>query len=110
MKIFSCIDGLFVGTRYLVLGLALLGIIGSLVLFCVNIPLGLASAAVFISTFFLALGVSLLLFPRKSVKGIPDGKKRYLVSVVSLVVSFAAIGIVYASIGGFPPLNLIFMS
>lgn len=108
MKLFESIDGLFIGTRYLVWALALLGIIGSVILFFVNIPLGLASAMVFLASFLLSIGVVLLLIPKKLVKGKLEGSKKYAVGGAAIVIAVAVMGIVWFSNGGFPALNLIF--
>lgn len=92
-KLFKCIDVLFVGTRYLAWAIALLGIVGSVILLFVNIPLGLSSAAVFLATFFLSVGVILLLVPNKLAKGKLVGNKKYYIGVVSLVIALAVMGI-----------------
>lgn len=108
MKLFECIDGLFIGARYLAWAIALLGIVGSVILLFVNIPLGLASAAVFLATFFLSVGVVLLLVPNKFVKGKLEGNKKYWVGVVALIIALAVMGIVWFTNDEFPALNLIF--
>ena len=108
MKLFESIDGLLAGTRYLAWGIGVLGMIGSIILFIANIPLGFGTAAVFISSLFLAIAVSLLLLPKQLAKGKLEGNKKYIVGVVSLVIAVAVMGIVYLSNGGFPAVNLIF--
>lgn len=108
MKLFDTTYGLLVGARYLAWGIALLGIIGSIVLFFANIPLGIASAAVFLASFFLAIGVVLLLIPKQLAKGKLGGTKKYIVGSVALVIALVIMGIVWFSIGGFPEINLIF--
>lgn len=108
MKLFECINGLLAGARYLAWGIGVLGILGSIVLFIANVPLGLGTAAVFIASLFLAVGVSLLLLPGQMAKGKLAGNKKYIVGAVSLVIAIAVMGIVYASNGGFPAVNLIF--
>jgi hypothetical protein len=105
MKLFDIIDGLFFGSKYLVWGLSLLGILGSLILLFINISLGFASAAVFIATFFLALGVTILLLPKKLVQV----NKRYIIGAISLAIALGVIGVVYVTNGGFPQIDLIFI-
>ena len=109
MKLFESIDGLLVGTRHLAWGIGVLGILGSSVLFIANVPLGIASAAVFIASLFLAIAVALLLLPKKFSKGKLDGNKKYVIGAVSLAIAVVVMGIVYASNGGFPEMNLIFV-
>ena len=41
MKLFESIDWLLIGTRYMSWAIALLGIVGSVILFFANIPLGI---------------------------------------------------------------------
>lgn len=108
MKLFESIDGLLVGTRYLAWGIGVLGVIGSVILFIANVPLGLGTAAVFVASFFLAVAVSLLLLPKQLAKGKLESNKKYIVGAVSLVIAIAVMGIVYLSNGGFPAVNLIF--
>lgn len=108
MKLFESIDGLLVGTRYLAWGIGVLGILGSIVLFIANVPLGIGTAAVFIASLFLAIAVTLFLLPKKLAKGKLEGNKKYVISAVTLVIAVVVLGIVCASNGGFPAVNLIF--
>lgn len=108
MKLFESIDGLLVGTWYLAWGIGVLGVIGSVILFIANVPLGIGTAAVFVASFFLAVAVSLLLLPKQLAKGKLESNKKYIVGAVSLVIAIAVMGIVYLSNGGFPAINLIF--
>lgn len=109
MKLFESIDGLLAGTRYLAWGIGVLGIIGSIMLFIANVPLGIGTAAVFVASLFLAVAVALLLLPKQLAKGKLEGKKKYIVGVASLMIAIAVMGIVYLSNGGFPAVNLIFV-
>lgn len=109
MGLIKTIDGLLIGTKYLAWGIGLIGMIGSVVLFFANLSLGFASAAVFIAAFLLSVAVTLLLLPKQLVKGIFAGKARYIIGGVSLVIAVAVMGVVYASCGGFPALNLLFV-
>lgn len=109
MKLFESIDGLLVGTKYLAWAIALVGILGSVVLFVANLSLGFGSAVVFIASFLLAVGVTLLLLPEKLAKGKLEGNKKNIVGVVACVLAAAIMGIVYFTNGGFPELNLIFV-
>ncbi|MGN0483747.1 MAG: hypothetical protein ACI4HI_09370 [Lachnospiraceae bacterium] len=108
MKLFECIDGLLVGTKYLAWAIAVVGIFGSLVLFFANLSLGVGSAAVFAASFLLAIGVTLLLLPKKLGKEKMSGKKN-IFGGVSLVLAAAVMGIIYLANGGFPELNLLFL-
>lgn len=110
MKLFETIDGLLVGTKYLAWAIALVGIVGSIVLFFANLSLGLASAMVFVAAFLLSIGVTLLLLPEKLAKGkLGDQKKRMIIGCVAVVLAAAVMGITYFAVGGFPALNLIFI-
>ena len=109
MKLFECIDGLLVGTKYLAWAIALVGIVGSVVLFIANLSLGMGSAVVFLASFLLSVGVTLLLLPKKLAKGKLEGKKKNIVGAVACVFAAVIMGIVYFTNGGFPELNLIFI-
>lgn len=109
MKLFECIDRLLVGTKYLAWAIALVGIAGSVILFIANLSLGLSSAVVFIASFFLSIGVTLLLLPKKLIKGKLEGNSKYVVGVVALVIAVVVMEIVWFINGGFPALNLIFV-
>lgn len=109
MKLFKSIDGLLVGTKYLAWAIALVGILGSVVLFVANLSLGMGSAIVFLASFLLAVGVTLLLLPQKLTKGKLEGNKKNIVGAVSCVLAAVIMGIVYFTNGGFPELNLIFV-
>lgn len=109
MKLFESIDGLLVGTKYLAWAIALVGILGSVVLFIANLSLGFGSAVVFIASFLLAVGVTLLLLPKKLEKGKLEGKTKNIVGAVACVLAAVIMGIVYFTNGGFPELNLIFV-
>lgn len=108
MKLFECIDGLLVGTRCLAWAIAFVGIVASVVLFLANLLIGYASAAVFIASFFLSVGVTLVLLPKMFAKGKLKSNKKYAVGIVSIVVAAAVMGVIYFLNGGFPELNLIF--
>lgn len=109
MGLFKTVDGLLAGTKYLAWGLALLGIVGSVVLFFANLGLGFGTAAVFLATLFLSVGVTLLLLPKPLAKGKLEGQSRYIVGAISIVIAVAVMGVVYMSAGGFPAVNLIFV-
>lgn len=109
MGLFKTVDGLLVGAKYLVWGLSVLGIVGSVVLFFANMGLGLGAAAVFIATLFLSIALTLLLLPKQLAKGPLEGNKRYVIGAVAAVIALAVMGIVYWMNGGFPAVNLIFV-
>lgn len=110
MKLFETINALFIGTRYLSWGIAVAGIVGSVILFFMNLSLGMASALVFVAAFLLALGVTLLLLPMSLAKGIlSNNKKRSMAGGVALFLAVIIMGITYFAVGGFPELNLLFI-
>lgn len=59
-------------------------------------------------TYFLAIGITLLLLPKQLAKGKLKGKKKYAVGTAALVISLAVAAIVWFTNGGFPVINLIF--
>lgn len=110
MKLFETIDGLLTGTKYLAWVIALVGMVGSVILFFVNLSLGFASAMVFAAALLLSIAVTLMLLPEKFAKGkLADQRKRMSVGCVLLVLAAAVMGVIYFSCGGFPALNLIFI-
>ena len=109
MKLFESIDWLLIGTRYMSWAIALLGIVGSVILFFANIPLGIGSAMVFAASFFLAISVTLLLLPKQLAKGVLEGNKRYLTGAITFVIALVIMFVVWNVSGGFPNLNLIYM-
>lgn len=109
MKLFETIDGLLAGTVYLVWGIALVGITGSVILFFANLSLGFASTVVFVAALLLSLAVTLMLLPKGLAKGrLADQRGRMVVGGVLLVLAAVIMGITYFACGGFPALNLIF--
>lgn len=108
MGLFKTIDSLLAGTKYLVWGIALLGIVGSVILFFANIGLGFGTATIFIATLLLSIGVTLLLLPKQLAKGKFESKSRYIGGAFSIVISVCVMGVIYMSAGGFPAVNLIF--
>ena len=106
--LFKSIDGLLVGTKYLAWAIGLLGMVGSVLLFLVNIPLGMGSAMVFVASLFLSIAVTLLLLPKKLAAGKLAGGKRYLIGAVACVIALAVMFAVWNICGGFPILNLVF--
>lgn len=109
MMLFKSIDGLLMGTKYLAWAIGLIGIVGSVILFFVNIPLGLEAAAVFIASFFLSIAVTLLLLPARLAKGRLEGIKRYLIGATSCILALVIMFSVWNISGGFPVLNMIFV-
>lgn len=110
MKLFETIDGLLAGTKYLAWAIALVGIVGSIVLFFANLSLGFASAIVFVAALLLSIAVTLMLLPEKLAKGkLADQHKRMITGCVLLVLAAAIMGVTYFACGGFPALNLIFV-
>lgn len=102
------IDSLFIGMRYGVWVLGILGIFGSVILLVVNLSLGVPSALVFIASLFLSVGVALGLMPEMLVKG-DFLSKRYVIALEALILAIVIMGGVYFVSGGFPELNLLFI-
>ncbi|MGX7197315.1 hypothetical protein [Enterococcus olivae] len=108
MSIFKIIDGLFIGTRYGVLGMSILGVLASIVLFFVNISMGFSALMVFVATLALSLSLIVFLVPSSVMKGKYTNKRRYIVGGILSVLALGIMGFTYLSTGGFPELNLIF--
>ena len=104
-----CIDGLLVGTRYLAWGLGVLGVVVSATLFCLDLPLGAASALVWIAALLLAVGVTLTLLPAALVRGKLAEKLRWAVGCGALAAAMLLMGGVYLACGGFPAVDLLFV-
>lgn len=107
MLIDKTISYLFTGTRYLVWGMALIGIIGSVILFWVNLPLGLLSATTFVASLALAISLSLLLAPRLLTPWLSI-TNRLTIGLPAFLIALAVMGMIYYAHGGFPTLNLLF--
>lgn len=101
------IDGLFVGTRYGVWVLGILGIVGSVILILVNFTLGFPSTLLCVGALCLSITVATALFPKQLIKG-SLLEKRFILATITGVIAIAIVGIVYFTNGGFPELNLIF--
>lgn len=98
------INGLFIGTKYGVLGLSSVGILGSIILFFANMAIGMSSAILCIAALALCIALVIILMPKKMTI------KESVIAVACLVVAFAITGIVYYSNGGFPHMNLLFIT
>lgn len=113
MMIFKTINGLLKGTRYIVLALSALGILGSILLFCMNIALGLSTTGIFIASFLGCLGVILLLAPTTFTNRLlrleSFMSKRYMIAIAFLVIAIVMVGLAYMNTGDFPPMNIPFM-
>lgn len=111
MLLFNTIDSLFKGTRFGVWGLAVLGILASVGLAIVNVPLGLAAFGVCVATLFLSIGIALLLLPssfeKKLATRLPK-KEQVIVASLALGVALVVVALAYFSTGCFPELNLLF--
>lgn len=111
MMLFKTIDGLFLGMKYGVWGLSLLGVIASAGLFFVNIGMGLGAMMVFIATLALSFSLGLLLLPNKLVQTQTRliHTNRYVASGALAVIALVVMGVTYFTSGGFPELNLFFL-
>ncbi len=102
------IDGLFIGTRYGVWVLAILGIPLSIVLAISNLSSGIPSIIMCVAILLLSSSVALALLPQQLATH-KILEKRYYISIVACVIAIAITGIIYFSNAGFPELNLIFI-
>lgn len=111
MLIFKVIDCLFIFTRYLCFSMGVAGILGSIILALCNISLGIYSVLLFLAAFLLSIAVTLLLMPEKIISKLPSAlvEKRWVLSIVLLIVSTVLTGVIYFLCGGFPEMNLIFI-
>ncbi len=107
MKLFGVIDYLFIGTRFGCWGLGILGIVVSVVLAIVNIPMGVGSALIFIAALLLSMAIALLLAPKGFFSKKLSETKRIAFSVGSVAAAMLLAGGVYWLTGGFPALNLL---
>ncbi|MFC0233876.1 hypothetical protein ACFFIF_07720 [Vagococcus entomophilus] len=108
MMLFKTIDNLFVGTKYGVWGMSVLGIVFSVVLALANFGMGIGAVAIFIATFCLSISLMLLLLPKGLEKGKKINKYKYGTAILLGVIALSITGIVYFTNGGFPELNLLF--
>lgn len=109
MSILKVIDGLFIGTRYGVWLLSLIGIPVALILAFVNMSLGMVSALVFVAALFGSLGVMLILLPKQFVSKSKFFEKRFAAGSATLVIALIMIGTIYFTQSGFPEINLLFI-
>ncbi|MBS7578191.1 MULTISPECIES: hypothetical protein [unclassified Enterococcus] len=109
MGLFKVIDGLFVGTRYGIWGISLLGVIASIILVFFNIGMGLGAVSVLLSALALSVGLVILLLPAYFTKGKMIGNKRYITGSVFTAVAILVMGLTYFLNSGFPDLNLLFL-
>lgn len=109
MFLFSCIDGLMVGARYLAWAIVLLCIPCSVVLIFANIGLGPLSALTFLAALLFSVGATLLLLPERFVKGPLEQINRFVAGGVLVLVAAVVMGLIYLAAGGFPAVNLLFV-
>lgn len=109
MSLFKVIDGLFAATRYGVLGLSILGAVGSIILFFFNISMGVGAWLTVLALLALSVSVAMFLVPNIFVKNTIASKNRYVSASVLAVIAVVVMGIVYFVSGGFPELNLLFV-
>lgn len=108
MGLFKTIDGLLAGAVYLAWAICLVGIVGSVVLFFVNLSMGFASAITCVAALLLFVGGTLLLLPKKLQKGKLGGNKRLVIGAVAVILAAIIMAIVFFVNGGLPTLNLLF--
>lgn len=112
MMLSSVINGLFIGLRYLVWAMGVIGIPVSIILLIANIAGGIGAIGLMVATLLLSVAITLMLMPSSLVEKLPEGlqEKRFLVGVIAVIVAALLAGIVYFTVGGFPSLNLLFMN
>lgn len=110
MMIGTIIDGIFKVTRYGVFGIAVLGILASVIMIFTNFALGFSSVLISVALLLVSIALTMLLMPKAIFKEYELDTKKIVISVVLLVIAAAIAGITYFVTGGFPALNLIFMS
>ena len=111
MILSDVINWLFIGTRYLVWAMGLIGVPLSIILLVANIGGGIGAMGLMVATLLLSIALTLMLMPNSLVEKLPEGlqEKRFLIGIVAVIVAAAFAGIVYFTAGGFPSLNLLFM-
>lgn len=106
--LFKVIGSLFVGTRYGVWGLSLLGIPLSLVLMFCNLSNGWETELLIFSALLLASSLTLILLPKVFIQEESLETNRFTIGICCMFVSVIIAGIIYLMVGKFPPINLIF--
>ena len=111
MFLSDVINGLFIGTRYLVWGIGMVGIPVSIILLIANIAGGIGAIGLMIAALLLSVAIALMLMPNSLVDKLPKGlqEKRFFVGAVVVIIAAAIAGITYFTNSGFPSLNLLFM-
>lgn len=110
MILSDIINGLFIGLRYLVWAMGVIGIPLSIILLVVNIGGGIGAIGLIVAALLLSIALTLMLMPNSLVEKLPEGlqEKRFLVGIIAVIVAAVFAGIVYFTVGGFPSLNLLF--
>lgn len=111
MMLSNVINGLFIGIRYLVWAMGVIGIPVSIILLIANIAGGIGAIGIMLALLLLSVAITLMLMPSSLVEKLPEGiqEKRFLVGAVAVIIAAALAGIAYFTNGGFPSLNLLFM-
>lgn len=109
MILFKTIDALFVGTRYGVWGMAILGIPMSLVLLVCNLAYGLGAILACFALLILAAALTLLLAPKVILKNDFLASKRLLLGGGLCLLALGCMGVCTLVSGGLPEMNLLFI-
>lgn len=111
MILSDVINGLFIGVRYLVWAMGIVGIPVSIILLIVNIGVGIGAIGLMFALFLLSLAITLMLMPSSLVEKLPEvlQEKRFLMGTIAVIIAVLLAGIVYFTVGGFPSLNLLFI-
>lgn len=83
----NVINGLFIGTKYLVWAMGVIGIPLSIILLVANIAGGIGAIVIMVATLLLSVAVTLMLMPNSLVEKLPEGlqEKRFLVGAVAVI-------------------------
>lgn len=87
MMLSNVINGLFIGTKYLVWAMGVIGIPLSIILLVANIAGGIGAIVIMVATLLLSVAVTLMLMPNSLVEKLPEGlqEKRFLVGAVAFI-------------------------
>lgn len=108
MMLFRVIDALFIGTRYGVWGMSLLGIPLSMILMFCNLANGWSATILFFAALLLSCALVLLLMPKQFSQEDSLETNRHRIGAICILFSVLLAGAVYLVSGGFPQINLLY--
>lgn len=109
MLIFKTIDALFIGTRYGVWGMSILGIPLSLILLFCNFTYGLGAILACFAALLVSAALTLLLVPKVVLKNDFLNSKQYILGGLFLIAALCFMGVCVLVSGGLPEMNLLFI-